>query len=102
MERGGYIYIITNQNHTVLYTGVTSNLIVRIHQHITKFYPKAFTAKYNCNKLVYYEGISTIEEAIEREHQIKAGNRQRKIELIESINVDWKDLYPKVVELGLD
>ena len=78
MEKGGCVYIVTNQRHTVLYTGVTSDLISRIYQHIHKIYKNSFTEKYNVNKLVYYEIFISIEEAIAREKQIKAGSRQKK------------------------
>lgn len=88
----GCIYIVTNKNNTVLYTGVTSDLVKRIYQHKHKLY-KGFTAKYNCNKLVYYEVGNAMEGCILREKQIKAGSRQKKIQLIEGLNPDWKDLY---------
>ena len=74
MERGGYVYILTNKNNTVLYTGVTSDIIVRVHQHKNNFFTESFTAKYNLHKLVYFEGFTHIEEAIAREKQIKAGH----------------------------
>ena len=96
METGGAIYIMTNKNNTVLYTGVTSNLIKRVQEHKTKVHPKSFTARYNICKLVYYEGFHRIEDAIAREKQIKAGSRKKKISLIESINPEWKDLYEDV------
>lgn len=73
------MYIITNFHNTVLYTGVTADLRARIFDHKTKTYNNSFTAKYNCDKLVWYESFSRIEEAIEREKQIKAGNRRKKI-----------------------
>ncbi|WP_299581810.1 GIY-YIG nuclease family protein [uncultured Sunxiuqinia sp.] len=92
MERGGYIYIMTNKNHTVLYTGVTSNLSKRMYEHRTDFYKNAFTSKYNVSKLVYFEGFTRIEEAIAREKQIKAGNRQKKLDMINRFNPEWKDL----------
>lgn len=92
MERGGYIYILTNKNHTVLYTGVTSNLVNRLYEHRTGFYKDSFTSRYNVIKLVYYEGFSSIEEAIYREKQIKAGSRQKKLDLINGFNLEWKDL----------
>ncbi len=92
MERGGYIYILTNKNHTVLYTGVTSMLAKRLYEHRTGFYKDAFTSKYNVTKLVYYEGFLSIEEAIYREKQIKAGSRQKKLDLINGFNTEWKDL----------
>ena len=92
MERGGAIYILTNKNNTVLYTGVTSDLRKRLYEHKYKIYSSSFTKKYNVSKLVYFEVFSLIEEAIGREKQIKGGSRKKKIELIESINPEWKDL----------
>ena len=92
MERGGAIYILTNKNNTVLYTGVTSDLRKRLYEHKNKIYSSSFTKKYNVSKLVYFEVFSLIEEAIGREKQIKGGSRKKKIELIESINPEWKDL----------
>ena len=87
----GYVYILTNKNKTVLYIGVTSNLLKRIYQHKTKFY-QGFTAKYNCNKLVYYEEYKNIVDAIKREKQLKSGNRKRKEQLINAENPNWVDL----------
>lgn len=95
----GYIYIITNNNHTVLYTGVTSNLTKRIKEHQDKRYQGSFSARYNVNKLVYYEAFQLIGDAISREKQIKAGSRAKKIALINSINAEWNDLYKEIVEL---
>ncbi len=92
MERGGAIYILTNKNNTVLYTGVTSDLRKRLYEHKNKIYATSFTKKYNVSKLVYFEVFSLIEEAIAREKQIKSGSRKKKIELVESINPDWEDL----------
>ena len=69
MNHGGFVYIITNQHNTVLYTGVTSALRARIFEHRTKFYPKSFTVKYNCNKIVWYHFFPRIEEAIENENK---------------------------------
>jgi putative endonuclease len=97
MQRGGYIYILTNKNHTVLYVGVTSQLATRVHEHKSKKDPKSFAAKYNVDKLVYFESHFRIEEAINREKQIKAGNRKKKIALIESLNPEWKDLYDSIL-----
>ena len=98
MQKGGFVYIMTNKNNTVLYTGVTNDLKRRVYEHINKIDPKSFAAKYNINKLVYYEGFHRIEEAITREKKVKAGSRQKKIELINSINKDWNDLYEEVSE----
>ena len=86
------VYLITNKNNTALYTGVTSNLERRVFQHKTKAYPKSFTARYNCNKLVYFEMFSNINDAITREKQLKKGNRKRKDDLVNIENPDWKDL----------
>jgi len=87
-----FVYILTNQNNTVLYTGVTSDLIGRIWQHKEKL-TKGFTNKYNVDKLVYYEIYEDAYEAISREKQIKAGSRQKKINLINEFNPQWRDLY---------
>ena len=89
--RNYYVYILTNQTNKVLYTGVTNNLQRRVYQHKNKLL-EGFSKKYNCNKLVWYEVTESIESAINREKQIKAGSRAKKIQLIESINSDWKDL----------
>ena len=86
-----YVYFLTNKNNTVIYIGVTSNLIKRIYQHKTKFF-KGFTSKYNCDKLVYFEEFDRISEAIKREKLLKAGNRKRKKDLINLENSNWKDL----------
>ena len=88
-----YIYILTNDLNTVLYTGVTNDLFRRISEHKNKLNPSSFTAKYNLNKLVYFESFFNINDAITREKQIKAGSRKKKILLVESLNPDWKDLY---------
>ena len=85
------VYFLTNKNKSVIYIGVTSNLLNRIYQHKTKYY-KGFTSKYNCDKLVYFEEFTDINQAISREKQLKAGNRKRKEDLINSINPEWKDL----------
>lgn len=96
MKNGGFVYIVTNKNNTTLYTGVTSDLPIRIWQHKTHFYPKSFTAKYNLTKLVYFEFYSSIQEAIAIEKQIKAGSRAKKEQLINSKNSDWRDLYEEI------
>ena len=88
-----WTYIVTNKNNYVLYTGVTSNLKSRIESHRNKKYPKAFTARYNANKLVWYQEFDSIIDARSREKQLKAGNRERKIKLIEEKNPEWNDLY---------
>ena len=90
-----YVYIMTNVMNTVLYVGVTNNLIKRIYEHKEKIVD-GFIKKYNIVKLVYYEVFEDIENAILREKQIKAGSRQKKVELINSINKEWRDLYDKL------
>jgi putative endonuclease len=98
MYCGGHVYIMSNKTDTVLYTGVTSNLKFRVQQHKEGFHPKSFTKRYNIHKLVYYEGFFDIVEAICREKQIKAGSRKKKVELINKMNPDWKDLYYEYCE----
>ena len=96
IQKGGCVYMITNYTHTVLYTGVTSDLKQRIWEHKNKIHPQSFSASYNCNKLVWFETYPTISEAILREKQIKAGNRKRKEDLIFSLNPGWKDLWEQI------
>ena len=98
MKRG-FIYIITNKNNTTLYIGVTSNLPSRIIEHIEKRYQNSFSARYNLNKLVYYEHFQMIGDAIAREKQLKAGNRATKENLINSLNPDWNDLYEEIKDI---
>lgn len=83
---------MTNKGHTVLYTGVTSNLKKRVYQHKEKL-ADGFTFKYNVAKLVYYQIAQNAFAAITREKQIKGGSRAKKIELVNSINPEWNDLY---------
>ena len=98
MVRGGYAYITTTRKNTALYVGATSGLKTRIYQHKHKEYPNSYTARYNIDKLVYYEGFLTIEEALAREHQIKSRRRDKKIALINKFNPEWKDLYDEIPE----
>ena len=91
MHKQGYVYILTNKNHTVLYTGVTSNLEARIYQHKNKLI-KGFAKKYNCDQLVWWQVSASVIAAIEREKQIKAGSRNNKLRLIKQMNPTWKDL----------
>ena len=95
----GFIYIITNNSNTVLYIGVTSNLPQRIEEHKQKRYENSFSARYNLNKLVYYEQFQMIGDAIGREKQLKAGNRATKEKLINSINPNWNDLYDEIIDI---
>ncbi len=86
-----YVYILTNKNKTVLYTGVTNNLKLRLQQHKEKLNPKSFTAKYNVHFLVYFEKFSWIQLAIEREKEIKNFTRQKRLDLImvQNPNLDF-------------
>jgi putative endonuclease len=89
------VYILTNKRNTVLYTGVTSDLRARVHQHREKLLP-GFTNRYNVSKLVYYEAGYDPSGAIAREKQLKAGSRRKKIELINRLNPEWRDLYEEL------
>ena len=91
MKRTYFVYLLTNQHNTVLYTGVTSDLEQRVFEHKTKQY-RGFTSKYNCDKLVYVEEFDAVEEAIKREKQLKKYRREWKENLIAEINPEWKDL----------
>ena len=86
-----YVYMMTNWNNQVLYTGVTNDLERRLCEHRDKI-NKGFTERYKINKLVYYEDTGDIKAAIEREKQIKGWKREKKNKLVESINPEWKDL----------
>lgn len=90
-EHSYYVYILTNKNHTVLYIGVTNNLLRRLDEHKSKL-NRGFTARYNVDKLVWYEQYSDINEAIMREKRLKKWNREWKVVLINEINPDWVDL----------
>ena len=96
MKKGGCVYIITNAHHTTLYVGVTSDLCRRIVQHREKVFAKSFSARYNLYKLVYYEVFHTIQEAMERERQLKAGSRRKKEQLINRFNPEWRDLFEEI------
>ena len=97
MQKGGWVYILTNKHHTVLYTGVTSNLVGRMLEHRGGVYPSSFTKPYNTDKLVYYSLYDTLEEAIDEEKRVKAGSRSAKLKLIEQQNPRWEDLWLKEV-----
>ena len=92
-----YVYILTNRNHTVLYTGVTSNLIRRIYEHKNNADPKSFTARYKVHKLIYFEETTDVSSAIEREKQIKSWSRDKKIALVYESNPKFYDLYPHLL-----
>jgi putative endonuclease len=91
MNKQYFVYLMTNKNNTVIYTGVTSDLKKRVYEHKLKFV-KGFTRRYNIDKLVYYEIFNDPYNTISREKQIKGGSRQKKIDLINGMNIEWKDL----------
>jgi putative endonuclease len=101
-EKHGTVYIATNQRNTVLYTGVTTRVFGRIGDHQEKICRNSFSAKYNIEKLVYYETYDLIIDAIAREKQIKGYRRQKKIDLINSINPGWKDLLIEHLKSPVD
>jgi len=86
-----YVYIMTNQYNTVLYTGVTNNLARRVEEHKNKSVA-GFTTKYNITKLVYFEAFDNPASAIAREKQLKGGSRQKKLDLVSAANPRWQDL----------
>ena len=86
-----YVYLMTNKNNTVIYTGVTNDLARRVYEHQYKLVD-GFTKRYNIDKLVYYEMTNDVESALAREKQIKAGSRQKKVDLINSCNSEWNEL----------
>lgn len=88
--------MMTNVHHTMFYTGVTSDLFSRVTDHRDKVYSSSFTNKYNIVKLLYYESFYSIEEAIEREKQVKKYSRVKKVELIVKQNPEWRDLYEDI------
>lgn len=96
MNKEGCVYLMTNKGNRVLYTGVTSDLIKRVWEHKQKLV-EGFTKKYNVTKLVYYELLDLIEDAIQREKQIKGWLRSKKFVLVESMNPHWQDLYPQLL-----
>ena len=91
-----YVYIITNKNNNVLYIGVTNNLVRRIYEHKNHLLD-GFSAKYNVEKLVYYERYNDEITAIQREKNLKHYTKKWKIDLINKFNPEWKDLYSDIV-----
>lgn len=92
MSKQFYVYIMTNKNNRVLYIGINNDLKRRVYEHKEKLVD-GFTKKYNVSKLIYYEIFEDPENAILREKKIKAGSRQKKIDLINGMNREWNDLY---------
>jgi len=96
MSKQSYVYILFNRKDGTLYTGVTSDIVKRVYEHKKKL-ADGFTKKYNIDKLGYYEVFDNISTAIEREKQIKGGSRKKKLDLINSMNPEWEDLYNKII-----
>jgi putative endonuclease len=96
MDRSYYVYMMANTRRTVLYTGITNDLLRRVWEHRRQT-GGTFTAKYHCCCLVFYEVFRDSYNAISREKQLKSTSRRRKIALIESINPGWRDLYDELV-----
>src|ERR1043165_9457205 len=92
------VYILSNQHNTVLYTGVTNDLVRRVSERKMKIIP-GFTKQYNVDKLVYYEWFEDAPNAIAREKQIKAGSRRKKEALIDAMNPDRMDLFEKLTSM---
>lgn len=92
----GYVYILTCFNRSVLYVGVTSDLVKRMYEHRNKL-ADGFSKRYNLDRLVYYECYESIIEAISREKQLKGGSRAKKMALVNSFNPKWDDLYDSVL-----
>ena len=95
----GFVYIVTNKYNNTLYVGVTSNLPKRILEHIEKRYENSFSARYNLNKMVYYEQFQMIGDAIAREKQLKAGSRATKLKLIKEFNPLWNNLFDEIKDI---
>jgi putative endonuclease len=90
------VYIMANRRNGTLYTGVTSDLLKRAYEHREGLAP-GFTKRYGCKMLIWYELHETMTSAIEREKQLKAGSRKKKLALIEALNPEWEDLYESLI-----
>ena len=99
MQHNYFVYILTNSNKTVLYTGVTNDLQQRVHQHENMLNPKAFTSKYKCYHLIYFERFQNIEHAIQQEKRIKGWSRKKKEILITDFNPNWNFLNDEISDL---
>ena len=92
-----YVYILANVNNRVIYTGVTNDLVRRVYEHKRHLDKNSFTARYNVDKLVYYEETASSRAAIEREKQTKDWSRKKKNKLIENKNPNWQDIYDSIL-----
>ncbi len=100
VQSSSYVYILTNQWKTTLYIGVTNDLFQTIVDHKERKNPDSFTARYNCDVLVYYEVYNAIQDAIQRQHQLKGWERSWQEDLINQRNTSWKDLFGELKRLG--
>jgi putative endonuclease len=98
-ERRYYVYLLSNQHHTVMYVGVTNDLQRRMWQHKNKAVP-GFTSRYNIDRLMYFESFRDVSAAITREKQLKGYGRVKKIALIKRENPSWTDLSAEWFESG--
>ena len=92
-----YVYILASATNYTVYIGVTSDLVRRVYEHREHLDPDSFTSKYGVHKLVYFEQTNDVKSALEREKQLKGWRRSEKNALIESMNPEWKDLYPELL-----
>lgn len=92
-----YVYILASATNYTVYIGVTSDLIRRVYEHREHLDPDSFTSKYGVHKLVYFEQTNDVKSALEREKQLKGWRRSKKNALIETMNPEWKDLYPELL-----
>jgi putative endonuclease len=99
MEKVGYIYIMASGKNGTIYIGVTSNLVKRVWEHRSGVVP-GFTEKFGCKLLVWFEAFDDVQQARQREMQMKEWKRAWKVKLIEEHNLDWDDLYPSLLDPG--
>ena len=92
-----YVYILASATNVSTYIGMTSDLVRRVYEHRTHADPNSFTSRYDIHKLVYFEQTSYVRSALEREKQLKGWRRSKKNALIETMNPEWKDLYPTIL-----
>ena len=92
-----YVYILACATNYTIYIGVTGDLFRRVYEHRAHFDPRSFTSQYDVNKLVYFEQTPDVRAALEREKQLKGWRRSKKNALIETMNPEWRDLYPVIL-----
>ena len=100
--KGGYLYMVSCKNNQYIYAGVTSSLLLRIHEHKIGLYKGSYSNRRKTHKLVYYQFYETIEEAINMEKYLKGKKRSFKINIIDDFNPEWIDLFQKAEDLGLE